>query len=101
MTTTAIPQTNRSRGYAIALISALILSTTAIFIRHLTQTYQIPSLVLAFWRDSFVVLTLLPILGFPMGMGRFRLKPSPLPLPPSWDSCAPPCCGCNVAICAT
>jgi drug/metabolite transporter (DMT)-like permease len=64
MTTTAIPQTNRSRGYAIALISALILSTTAIFIRHLTQTYQIPSLVLAFWRDSFVVLTLLPILGF-------------------------------------
>jgi len=64
MTTTAITQTDRSRGYAIALISALILSTTAIFIRHLTQTYQIPSLVLAFWRDSFVVLTLLPILIF-------------------------------------
>lgn len=54
---------NLSRGYAIALISAVILSTTAIFIRHLTQTYQIPSLVLAFWRDGFVVLTLLPVLG--------------------------------------
>jgi len=63
MTTTTSPQANLSRGYAIALISAVILSTTAIFIRHLTQTYQIPSLVLAFWRDSFVVLTLLPILG--------------------------------------
>jgi len=62
ITTTSHP-TNQSRGYAIALISAVILSTTAIFIRYLTQTYQIPSLVLAFWRDGFVVLTLLPILG--------------------------------------
>ena len=52
-----------SRGYVIALISAVILSTTAIFIRYLTETYQIPSLVLAFWRDGFVVLSLLPILG--------------------------------------
>ena len=63
MTATILPRENQSRGYAIALISAFILSTTAIFIRHLTQTYQIPSLVLAFWRDSFVVITLLPILG--------------------------------------
>jgi drug/metabolite transporter (DMT)-like permease len=54
---------NASRGYAIALLAAVILSTTAIFIRHLTQTYQIPSLVLAFWRDVFVVLTLLPVFG--------------------------------------
>jgi drug/metabolite transporter (DMT)-like permease len=46
----------------IALISALILSTTAIFIRYLTETYQLPALVLAFWRDFFVALTLLPIL---------------------------------------
>ena len=48
-----------NRGYLIALVSALFLSTTAIFIRHLTLTYQIPALVLAFWRDVFVVLTLL------------------------------------------
>ncbi len=41
----------------------MILSTTAIFIRYLTQTYQIPSLVLAFWRDVFVVLTLLAAFG--------------------------------------
>jgi drug/metabolite transporter (DMT)-like permease len=51
-----------SRGYLIALVSALFLSTTAIFIRHLTLTYQVPALVLAFWRDVFVVLTLLPVL---------------------------------------
>lgn len=52
-----------TRGYLIALVSALFLSTTAIFIRHLTQTYQLPALILAFWRDIFVTLTLLPVLG--------------------------------------
>ncbi len=52
-----------TRGYAIALVSAVVLSTTAIFIRFLTQTYAMPALVLAFWRDSFVVLTLLLVLG--------------------------------------
>ena len=55
--------TNLTRGYSIAVASAVILSTTAIFIRYLTQTYQIPSMVLAFWRDLFVALTLLPILA--------------------------------------
>jgi drug/metabolite transporter (DMT)-like permease len=52
-----------TRGYTIALISAGFLSTTAIFIRYLTQTYQLPALVLACWRDFFVFLTLLPILA--------------------------------------
>jgi drug/metabolite transporter (DMT)-like permease len=51
------------RGYAIALTSAAILSTTAIFIRYLTETYAIPALVLAFWRDVFVALTLVIFLG--------------------------------------
>jgi drug/metabolite transporter (DMT)-like permease len=55
-------RTSLTRGYTIALISAAILSTTAIFIRYLTQTFHMPPLVLAFWRDTFVVLTLLPIL---------------------------------------
>ncbi|MBN1934817.1 MAG: DMT family transporter [Anaerolineae bacterium] len=54
---------NLARGYMIALISAAFLSTTAIFIRYLTQVYHIPPLVLAFWRDILVVLTLLPALG--------------------------------------
>jgi drug/metabolite transporter (DMT)-like permease len=48
-----------ARGYPIAVASAIILSTTAIFIRYLTQTYDMPALVLAFWRDSFVALTML------------------------------------------
>jgi drug/metabolite transporter (DMT)-like permease len=55
---------NLTRGYTIALVSAAILSTTAILIRYLTGTYQIPALVLAFWRDSFVALTLFPILAW-------------------------------------
>jgi len=52
--------TNLSRGYPIAVAASLILSTTAIFIRHLTQTYHLPALVLAFWREVFVVAALLP-----------------------------------------
>ena len=47
-----------TRGYTAGLAAAAVLSTTAIFIRHLTQTYGVPALVLAFWRDLFVVLTL-------------------------------------------
>ena len=47
------------RGYAIALLSAAILSTTAIFIRYLTVEYLMPPLALAFWRDAFVALTLI------------------------------------------
>lgn len=62
MLTPAAPS-NLTRGYITALVSAVFLSTTAIFIRHLTQTYQIPALVLAFWRDVFVVFTLLLALG--------------------------------------
>ena len=56
-------RTGLSRGYVTALVSAAILSTTAIFIRHLTQSYRMPPLVLAFWRDGFVTLTLLCVLG--------------------------------------
>jgi drug/metabolite transporter (DMT)-like permease len=48
-----------ARGYSAALLSAVALSTTGIFIRYLTQTYQMPALVLAFWRDIFASLTLI------------------------------------------
>ena len=48
----------RRRGYLIAALSAAVLSTTAIFIRHLTSAHHLPALVLAFWRDLFVVLAL-------------------------------------------
>jgi drug/metabolite transporter (DMT)-like permease len=52
-----------TRGYVAALVSAAILSTTAILIRQLTLAYNMPPLPLAFWRDFFVTLTLLPVLG--------------------------------------
>ncbi|HEX3047323.1 MAG TPA: EamA family transporter, partial [Bacillota bacterium] len=57
------PLPKLSRGYLIALASAAVLSTTAIFIRCLTQSHHLPPLVLAFWRDGFTALTLLPVLG--------------------------------------
>ena len=63
MPTTEVTSPSLNRGYLIAVISAAILSTTAIFIRYLTETYAIQALVLAFWRDVFVVLTLLPVLA--------------------------------------
>ena len=59
----AFARSQLTRGYAVALTAAAFLSTTAIFIRYLTQTYAMPPLVLAFWRDVFVVLTLLPVLA--------------------------------------
>ena len=66
-------QSTLTRGYTVALISAVILSTTAVFIRYLTQTYAIEPLVLAFWRALFVVLTLILALGL--------LKPALLRIP--------------------
>jgi len=57
------PTSQLTRGYGIALASAVTLSTTAILIRHLTQAYELPPLVLAFWRDLFVMLSLLVVLS--------------------------------------
>jgi len=76
---TSVPApANLARGYTIALISAIFLSTTAIFIRHLTLTYHMPALVLAFWRDVFVVLTLLLVMGI-VRPGLLRLPRQHLP----------------------
>lgn len=50
--------TNTSKGYSLALTSAVILSTTAIFIRHLTEAYHMPAMVLAFWRAGLAAATL-------------------------------------------
>jgi drug/metabolite transporter (DMT)-like permease len=63
MSNTAIHKTQLTRGYTFAFISAVILSTTAIFIRFLTQNYHLPALVLAIWREVIVALTMLVILG--------------------------------------
>jgi drug/metabolite transporter (DMT)-like permease len=59
MPTMPAGKTNFTRGYTIALLSAAILSSTAIFIRYITQTFQLPALILAFWRDLFVTVTML------------------------------------------
>ncbi|MBI1794288.1 MAG: EamA family transporter [Chloroflexi bacterium] len=45
---------NFSRGYFIALTATMLWSTTGIIISYLSRNYQLPSLVLAFWRDLFV-----------------------------------------------
>jgi len=43
----------------IALVATTFWSTTGVFIRYLTETYHLPPLVLAFWRDLFVSLALM------------------------------------------
>jgi len=63
MSNSAIRKASLTRGYTVAFISAIILSTTAIFIRYLTQTYHLPALVLALWREVIVALTMLFVLG--------------------------------------
>jgi drug/metabolite transporter (DMT)-like permease len=47
-----------SQGYIICLAGTVVWSTTAIFIRYLTENYDLPALVLAFWRDLFVFLAM-------------------------------------------
>lgn len=51
------------KGYFLAVISAFLLSTTGVLIRFLTLNYQLPALVLAFWRALIVTATLLLFLA--------------------------------------
>jgi drug/metabolite transporter (DMT)-like permease len=73
-----MPATKQSRGYAFAVAAAVFLSTTSIFIRHLRLAYAMPELVLALWRDVFVVVTLVPAIA----VARPRLLRAPLRLVP-------------------
>lgn len=61
--TTTVQRDATTTGYVTAMLSSAILSTTAVFIRYLTNTYQMPPLLLAFWRALFVVVTLLLAFG--------------------------------------
>lgn len=72
-----------TRGFPLALASAAILSTTAIFIRYLTVRYELVPLVLAFWRDLFVVVTLLPVLAL-RSPARLRAARAHLPFLAAW-----------------
>lgn len=62
MSSNSNPKSTVSRGYTIAFATAAVLSLTGILIRYLTETYALPALVLAFWREVFVVITLLAVL---------------------------------------
>ncbi len=52
----------QTKGTFIALIGIALWSTTAIFIGYLLTHYPLESLVLAFWRDFFVAVSLLIVL---------------------------------------
>lgn len=41
----------------------MVFSTTAIFIRHLTETYRLPAGVLSFWRSALLVVSLAAVLA--------------------------------------
>ena len=66
---------NSSPGYLIGLTATLLLSFTGILISYLNRAYQLPSLVLAFWRDLFVVAGLAAVFAL-FSRGRFRLQRS-------------------------
>lgn len=55
------------KGYALALWSSALLSTTAILISYLTVSHGMPSLVLAFWRDVFTCAAVLPFVAYRLG----------------------------------
>jgi len=54
---------NPAEGYLIGVVAAAILATTSVLIRYLSVTYHLPALVMAFWRDVFVVAMLIPVLA--------------------------------------
>ncbi len=68
--------THTNRGYAAAVGSAMSLSMTAIFIRHLTQDYGLPALVLVYWREVMAAVTLAVLAVGPtlMGFGLYNVS---------------------------
>jgi len=47
------PYVQTNRGYLAAFGATLFLATTAIFIRYLSVNFQLPALILTFWRELF------------------------------------------------
>lgn len=47
-----------TRGYLICFVGTVLWSSTAVFIRYLTENFHLPPLVLAFWRDLILTLAL-------------------------------------------
>jgi drug/metabolite transporter (DMT)-like permease len=50
-------------GYLLCVLAALSWSATSPGLSYLIETYQVPALVLAFWRDAFIALACLIGLG--------------------------------------
>jgi len=63
---------SRARGYLVGTAATVSLSFTGILISHLSRAYALPSLVLAVWRDGFVVLGLATAF-FLVSRRRFRV----------------------------
>jgi len=66
---------NSSQGYLIGTGATILLSFNGILISYLNTAYKLPSLVLAFWRDSFVVLGLMIVFTL-SSRAHFRLEGS-------------------------
>lgn len=47
-----------TKGYLICVAATVLWSSTGVFIRYLTETYRLPPLVLAFWRDLFLAVAM-------------------------------------------
>jgi drug/metabolite transporter (DMT)-like permease len=69
------PSKDSSRGYLIGVSATVVLSFTGILISYLSTTYHLPSLVLAFWRDCFVVFGMIVVFIL-FSRAHFRLSGS-------------------------
>lgn len=67
-----------TQGYLICILGTFIWSFTAIFIRYLTENYDLPALVLAFWRDLFVFATM-GLVFLALARRRFHITRKNLP----------------------
>lgn len=66
---------NANKGFLNALASAVVLSFTGIIIKLVSEDYHLSAIILAFWRDFFVVLCAFPFLFF-LKPGLLRVQKS-------------------------
>ena len=67
------PRASLAKGYLIAIVGTILWSTTAILIRYLNDSFAMPPLVLAFWRDGLVALALAAVfLGHDRTLFQFK-----------------------------
>lgn len=64
-----------AKGYLIAIIGIIIWSTTSVLIGYLITNYNMPALLLAFWRNLLVCVALVPALSL-IRRSLFRISAS-------------------------